>query len=1307
MKSDQFITPLTVNQDADERVLKPTECRDALNLISGTVDGSNAPWRENIKGTTEIPNAYYNNGDVLIHSVEDIQTDSVLLFVYNKRQEYNKILRWYPATNVIERVLQHEYLNFQKNHAISADVVNGLLYWTDGYFNSFISSDYNPPRKINIEKAKKFSDRYYSGTTCAKFAHVMKWSSDGVHYYTKFRLLGNICPFVTGKEVVCWTEKGDTYGFRHKKSTGFCTIQSVTVVGLYAEVYTNLPWGGGSTPQARNGHILAYETDMYFGIDWQTLDRVKYKPQTDMSVSYDNDTTQKINKLRNNLYQFCYRYIYDDNEKTVWSKPSDIALPATYNNINGSFTDLSPVDNVINVWVDSGPLEVKTVEIAVREGNKGEWRLVDRKEKYDEDGEIIINSDIFVLYPFYNIDLGEPLLEDDVARPFDFVPQISGTEALIEKNRILDSNYTEGYDNLDIDVTLTPEKRTVSLGASELLTTSFTSQKILWNVKDGTQYGGWGGIIDLGPIFARGYTYLISISASPCEYGFQIDKSFDEDWLKEAFSEEHSRDIVLGYAIVDAPIGGTFRDFSDAICAQLRRGSMSGDASVIACNQYDYKYWGTTESVVDYIYGSTSSTYWLSAQELGFVFELNQPYAYFPSAQSLVYPNLSVNVYRTGVITPTTGFKSGAIHPFGLVYYDRAGRCGAVNQTPESQVYIPLQTEVTSTALRQNVISWQISHTPPDWADYYRWVYAGNTTENYFLQTIITNIASLDANGYVYFEVNRIIADMADVSNKFNIRPYVWQKGDRIRFMYKRTDGEYKAIDGFLDFEIIGPVDPRESVYLLDKEGDFIVDKDGNKIKDQKKQGFTIDAFDYESYGISANNTIVEIYRPAPKKESLSYYEFGKTYPIVNAHTANRMHGGEVNQSTLVPASGTFTTGDVYLIMRLLWSVFPVESAWYSDYFDSEVMNIGLPNGVNRNMRRQRFISNLRWSGRKIENTMVNELSKNNASDYETLAERFESIYSIREDGYTLKVLQKNKPTSIYIGKAGLKQAGLGGQDIVTISDTVLGSKAVWENDYGTVFPCSVIKSHDYLYFYDIYNGCVIRWASNGMVPISDYGMKKYFRDKSKALLASGIQNIHVYSTFDKEFGHYIISFVDDLTPANNATWIFSESDNAWITRESFTPAWLGNCGTYVFSSPPTGKLYTHNTNAIRNNFYGVQYNSEITFASNDQPNANKVFNAIAVHSNKKWSAPDTGDISINSNGVVMQSRLKEAQFQTREGIHTAAFLRDMCQSGVEKLDDLHNGRALRGESIKVKLTNTDTSEAVLFGINVKSTISE
>jgi hypothetical protein len=69
MKVEQFLTPHSMNLDLDERALKPTECRSKMNLRSGTLEGSNAPWCENIKGTTEIVNPYYDKGDLMIGSV--------------------------------------------------------------------------------------------------------------------------------------------------------------------------------------------------------------------------------------------------------------------------------------------------------------------------------------------------------------------------------------------------------------------------------------------------------------------------------------------------------------------------------------------------------------------------------------------------------------------------------------------------------------------------------------------------------------------------------------------------------------------------------------------------------------------------------------------------------------------------------------------------------------------------------------------------------------------------------------------------------------------------------------------------------------------------------------------------------------------------------------------------------------------------------------------------------------------------------------------------------------------------------------
>ena len=57
------------------------------------------------------------------------------------------------------KILEDSILNFKLDYPIyHAAVVNNLLYWTDNYFNSYEGNDFNPPRKINIEKAILYTE---------------------------------------------------------------------------------------------------------------------------------------------------------------------------------------------------------------------------------------------------------------------------------------------------------------------------------------------------------------------------------------------------------------------------------------------------------------------------------------------------------------------------------------------------------------------------------------------------------------------------------------------------------------------------------------------------------------------------------------------------------------------------------------------------------------------------------------------------------------------------------------------------------------------------------------------------------------------------------------------------------------------------------------------------------------------------------------------------------------------------------------------------------------------------------------------
>ena len=320
-----------------------------------------------------------------------------------------------------------------------------------------------------------------------------------------------------------------------------------------------------------------------------------------------------------------------------------------------------------------------------------------------------------------------------------------------------------------------------------------------------------------------------------------------------------------------------------------------------------------------------------------------------------------------------------------------------------------------------------------------------------------------------------------------------------------------------------------------------------------------------------------------------------------------------------------------------------VESQHYSDFYDSDVYSLGRPMvELEDDLRTGVKSSLLRHGGIYLPKTKINNLAKFGYDDYTTkLRIQDGTINDLSFNGEILKVFQTHKKTSIYIGKTALYKAD-GSKDLVT-TDAVIGSMHPGIEDYGTVFPGSVVQNRTHTYFYDIYKGEVVRDAYNGMFSISAYDMKKYFSDKSAALLASGIANIDVQAVFDEKYGLYIITFIDSVTPANNDTVAFHEDSNSWISFYSFIPEMYSSFGETVISFN-AGLLYTHNDNDTYCNFYGTQYGQEVDIVFNAGLDNMKEFKTIAIYSNVKWTAPDSGDISTPATYLYptgMSSRLR------------------------------------------------------------------
>jgi len=96
-----------------------------------------------------------------------------------------------------------------------------------------------------------------------------------------------------------------------------------------------------------------------------------------------------------------------------------------------------------------------------------------------------------------------------------------------------------------------------------------------------------------------------------------------------------------------------------------------------------------------------------------------------------------------------------------------------------------------------------------------------------------------------------------------------------------------------------------------------------------------------------------------------------------------------------------------------------------------------------------------------------------------------------------------------------------------------------------------------------------------------------------------------------------------------NYTLTYSEELLGWTSFHSYTPDWMAglNNDFYTFKN---GKVWKHNVNTTRNNYYGVQYDTIIETVFNVEPDQPKMFKTIKLKgkSAQPWSAVVTSDLS-------------------------------------------------------------------------------
>ncbi len=172
--------------------------------------------------------------------------------------------------------------------------------------------------------------------------------------------------------------------------------------------------------------------------------RIKTPPLYPPSAVYFSDTKRTTNYLDGFLFQFQYRYIYDDFEKSAFSPISIVPLPELNSAL---FTD-STVNNQILIGITTGSAIVKKIEIGFRIGNTGPLQsaiVLDKSDPYNLLGDLQP-----YLFKFYNDNLYSLVDPADAAKLYDSVPKKSVGQDLIDPTRLADGNVTDGFDPVPI-----------------------------------------------------------------------------------------------------------------------------------------------------------------------------------------------------------------------------------------------------------------------------------------------------------------------------------------------------------------------------------------------------------------------------------------------------------------------------------------------------------------------------------------------------------------------------------------------------------------------------------------------------------------------------------------------------------------------------------------------------------------------------------------------------------------------------------------------------------------------------------------
>jgi len=1021
------------------------------------------------------------------------------------------------------------------------------------------------------------------------------------------------------------------------------------------------------------------------------IDVIKAPASIPPAVTYENDAAVTVNNMRKKLFKFKTRYVYNNNDKSVWSSQGQLPLPVNYLNTT---IDTDPTKNCrVAIVVPTGEPDVAKIEIAaaISTANTfGDYFLI---KVIDKSAESIASNDI-TTYRFYNNQAYVPIDVEESIQLFDLVPLNANALEFLNGNVPIYGAITEGFNKTVVTGTATSSYETQQTTQPKFIFASNQSGDSGFGT--GNIHAVVLGTITVGDTFniyttnqtitfvatvATTANVIAGLSAAAVVAGFTVVSSDTENLyiVKTGEVLQRSLAVPLTIAVSDSFVYDRNSRYNYVLIYFDKAGRSIGSLTSNGMNVQTINYTETTGTPnIPKIQLSISSRPPLYAYyyQIGRTKNLTKlkklEWVSDRTYKDTEFAYISIENLNAYILkNPSSKFLAYDFSPNDRIRFMKV-LSGTVNT-----VYVDKDFEIQSQVFSPNINGVQytgqfVKIALPTTSGTFD--FGTSDFFNYFIElyTPAQSVAEgLDLD-YEYGErytignagtVNAYHQGMLQnqTSNLVTPATFEFTQGDfyyRSRTINTGAEYIYKEV---ADEEGVGRLtvglDYYSSTYTdanITTGNSPLQNLAGWAVGDNSRYLFKIGT---GTFNFRLKGTLNVIFWDFGEVYSF-YFESSnpggsnrlKTYIVTPQYVTQGTHAFpfdvtlSLTSSQLLYILGwsdgdyhnskTFSVSDFTITRELPYTVGCIDPN-FSDFFESAVNSNGRGWIVDANAAQVFNPTLMRWGLAYQPNTNINQTNRFKPLNFDEIDRSKGQIQVFKVRDRILRVFQERGCGNVGIYAKFLQDSG--NTNVLTTTDDIVTKNNV--QYYQGIFgvggqPTGLVSSKNADYFIDPIRGYQLRLSGDGLTPISElykgqFYIQPLFIPYNKDYLRSNgkVAKILGYYNFYEE------EYVSILQGGTlNGVTIPDESFSFNEKRNSYSSFFDFHpewiiCAEDVTYSWKNGQMYVHNDTGVDRNFYGTKFYPSITLVYNDKVNIKKTFMALSYQANDYWLSETAGDI--------------------------------------------------------------------------------